>query len=90
MEKNGHRYVIQYFHLKGLSRTHIKAKLDSALGKSAPSFTTVEHWVAELKRGRTSCQDVGISKSVVHRILTKKFGHENAVRNVAATFPFNK
>ncbi|EFN88346.1 hypothetical protein EAI_02479, partial [Harpegnathos saltator] len=24
---------------------------------SAPSFTTVKYWVAEFKRGRTSCQD---------------------------------
>jgi len=57
MEKIGHRYVIQYFHLKGLSPTNIKAELDSTLGESAPSFTTVKYWVAEFKRGRTSCQD---------------------------------
>ena len=49
--------MIQYFHLKGRSRTHIKVELDSTLGKSAPSFTTVEHWVAEVKRGCMSCQD---------------------------------
>ena len=57
MEKIGHRYMIQYFHLKGLSPTNIKAELDSTLGESAPSFTTVKYWVAEFKRGRTSCQD---------------------------------
>lgn len=57
MEKISHRYVIQYFHLKGLSPTNIKAELDSTLGESAPSFTTVKYWVAEFKRGRTSCQD---------------------------------
>jgi hypothetical protein len=60
MEKIGHRYVIQYFHLKGLSPTNIKAELDSAVGESAPSFTTVKYWLAEFKRGRTSCQDVYI------------------------------
>lgn len=57
MEKIGHRYVIQYFYLKGLSPTNIKAELDSTLGESAPSFRTVKFWVAEFKRGRTSCQD---------------------------------
>ena len=57
IEKIGHRYVIQYFHLKGLSPTNIKAELDS-LKKSAPSFTTVKYWVAEFKRGRRrSCED---------------------------------
>jgi histone-lysine N-methyltransferase SETMAR len=57
MEKIDHRYVIQYFHLKRLSPTDIKAELDSTLGESAPSFTTENYWVAEFKRGRTSCQD---------------------------------
>ncbi|GFV66394.1 mariner transposase [Trichonephila clavipes] len=42
MEGNGHRYVIQYFYLKGFSPTNIKAELNSTL---------------EFKRGRTSCQD---------------------------------
>ena len=41
MEKIGHRYVIQYFQLKGLSPTNIKAKLDFLLEESAPSFTTM-------------------------------------------------
>ena len=57
MEKIGHRYVIQYLHLKGLSPTNIKAELESTLGESAPSFTTIKYWVAEFKRGRTNCQD---------------------------------
>ncbi|GFU73069.1 hypothetical protein TNCV_4310031 [Trichonephila clavipes] len=48
MEKIGHRHVIQYFHLKGLSQTNIKAELDSTQGESAPSFTTVKYWVAEI------------------------------------------
>ena len=50
MEKIGHRYVIQYFHLKDLSPTNIKAELDSTLKESAPSYTTVKYWVAEFKR----------------------------------------
>lgn len=57
MEKIGLRYVIQYFNLKGLSPTNIKEELDSTLGESSPSFTTVKYWVAEFKRGRTNCQD---------------------------------
>ena len=55
MSKIGHSYVVQYFNLKGLSPTNIKAELDSTLGKSAPSFTTIN----------------GISKSAIHRILTE-------------------
>ena len=43
--------------MKGLSLTNIKVELDSSLGKSALSFTTVKHWMAEVKRGRASCQD---------------------------------
>ena len=49
MEKIGHRYVIQYFHLKGLSPINIKAELDPTLGESAPSFTTIKYWVTEFK-----------------------------------------
>ena len=48
--------MIQYFHLKGLSPTNIKAELDSTLGESVPSFTKMKYWLAEFKRGRTSCQ----------------------------------
>ena len=38
------------------SPRNIKAELDYTLGEPAPSFTT-KYWVAEFKRGRTSCQD---------------------------------
>ena len=55
MEKIGHRYVIPYFHLKGLSRANIKDEIDSTLRKSAPSFTTMIYWVAQFKRGHRSC-----------------------------------
>ena len=47
MEKIGHRYVIQYFNLKGLSATNIRAELDSTLEESAPSFTTIKYYVIE-------------------------------------------
>ena len=56
-ETIGHRYVIQYFHLKGLSPTNTETELDSTLGESAPSFTTIKYWVKKFKRSRTSCQD---------------------------------
>ena len=58
-EKIGHRYVIQYFHWKGLSLTNINVEIDSNLGESAPLFTTIRYWVAEFKSGHThtSCQD---------------------------------
>lgn len=69
MDKIGVRYVIQYFYLKGLSPTNIQVELDSTLGESAPSFTTIKYWVAEFKRGRSSCQDE-------HR-----FGRPNEVTN---------
>ena len=32
------------------------AELDSTLGESAASFTTIKYWVTEFKRGRTRCQ----------------------------------
>jgi histone-lysine N-methyltransferase SETMAR len=57
MEKTKLRAVIKYFHIKGLSPTEIKAELDSTLGESAPSFSTVKTWVADFKRGRTSTND---------------------------------
>ena len=75
MEKIGHRYVIQYFHLKGLTPTNIKTELDSTLGESAPSFTTIKYWVAEFKRGRTSCKDehrTGRPKEVATPDMIKK------------------
>ena len=53
----GHRYVLQYFHLKDLSPTNVKAELDSTLRVSTPSFTTIKYCVAEFKRSCTSCQD---------------------------------
>ncbi|GFW46665.1 mariner transposase [Trichonephila clavipes] len=57
MEKICHRYLIQCFYLKGLSSTNIKVELDSTLGESASSLTTVKYWVPEFKRGHTCCQD---------------------------------
>ena len=49
--------MIQYFYLKGLSPTNIKAELYSTLGESAPALPIIKYRLAEFKRGRKSCQD---------------------------------
>ena len=56
-EKIRHHYVIQYFHLNGLSPTKINAEQDYTLGKSARLFVTIKYRVAEFKRDRTTYQD---------------------------------
>lgn len=53
----GHRYVTQYFHLKGISASIIKVELDSPPWDSVPSLTTINYWVTEFKQGRSNCQD---------------------------------
>ena len=75
MEKIGHRYVVQYFHLKSLSPTNIKSELDFTLEESTPSFTTIKYWVAKFKRGRLSCQDEhcsGRPNEVTTTVMMKK------------------
>jgi transposase len=58
MEKFEIRTVIKFFFfLKGLTATDIKKELDSTLGDSSPSNTTVKRWVAEFKMGRKSTND---------------------------------
>lgn len=49
--------MIKFLHLKGKKTQEIKDELDSVYGEASPSFTTVKHWVAEYKRGRTSILD---------------------------------
>lgn len=49
--------MIKFLYLKGKKTQEIKDELDSVYGKASPSFTTVKHWVAEYKRGRTSIYD---------------------------------
>ncbi|GFV73278.1 mariner transposase [Trichonephila clavipes] len=58
-----------------ISPTNITAELDSIQGESALSFTTFEYWVAELKRGGTSCQEQhrsGQSNKVTTPEMAKK------------------
>ena len=50
IEKIGHRYVIQYFHLKGLNPTNIKVETDFTLGESASSFIRIKYWMASLNK----------------------------------------
>ena len=57
MEKVEYRALIKFLHLKGKKTQEIKDELDSVYGEASPSFTTVKHWVAEYKRGRTSIFD---------------------------------
>ena len=57
MENVGHCYVIQDFHCEGLSRTNIKAELDSTLEESAPSFKKIKYWVGDFKRSFMNYQD---------------------------------
>ena len=46
-----------YFVLKGLTLTQIKEEMDSTLGDSAPSFSTIKKLATDLKRGRLSTFD---------------------------------
>lgn len=57
MEKNEVRIVIKYLTLKGLSITDIKNELDSTLGDSSPSTSTIHKWHSEFKRGSMSTND---------------------------------
>lgn len=57
MEKLEIRAVIKYFYLKGLTPKEIKEEMDSTLGTSSPSYSTVKQWVSEFKKGRVSTSD---------------------------------
>ena len=64
-----YRYVIQYFHLKGLSPTNIKVELDSTLGESASLFTTIKYWVAEFKQGRPNEVTTTEMMEKIHKLV---------------------
>lgn len=57
MDRIEYRSVIKFLHLEGNSPAAIKERLDKVYGTSAPSYSTVKNWVAELKRGRTTICD---------------------------------
>jgi len=55
MDKDEIRAVIKFFRLE---KMEIKSRLDAILGNlSSPSFSTVNFWVSEFKRGRTHTSD---------------------------------
>jgi len=57
MEKLEKRAVIKYFYLKGFTPKQIKEEMDSTLGDSSPSYSTIKQWVSEFKMGRVSTSD---------------------------------
>lgn len=54
MDKIKYRAVIKHFVLKGLTLTEIKNELDSTLGDTSPSFSTVKKLAAEFKSDHPS------------------------------------
>lgn len=57
IKKLEYRAVIQFLHLKGNIQTQIKAELETACGDSAPSFATVDRWLAQFKYIHTNATD---------------------------------
>ena len=51
------RAVIKFFFLQGKAKKEIHAILTETLGEYAPSYATVENWVAQFKRGDFSTCD---------------------------------
>ena len=77
MEKEEIRTVIKYFKIKGLTPTEIKTELDSTLGNSSPSLSTVKKWAAEFKRDSTSTKDAprtGRPKMATSEDIAEKIG----------------
>jgi len=50
--------VIKFFFLQGKVPKEIHAILTETLGEHAPSYATIENWVAQFKRGDFSTCDV--------------------------------
>ncbi|XP_055918683.1 protein GVQW3-like [Eupeodes corollae] len=57
MEKLENRAVIKHFYLKELKPKEIKEEMDSTLGTYCPSYSTINQWVSEFKKGRLSTSD---------------------------------
>ncbi len=54
MEKSEFRVEIKHHYLKVKTAKDTKETLDKQYGESAPSDYTVQYWIAEFKRDRTS------------------------------------
>lgn len=57
MDKIEYRAVIKFLFLEGVEPKEIYERLLKVYKDFSPSVRTVERWVAEFKRGRTSLQD---------------------------------
>lgn len=57
MDKNEIRILIKHCFLMGKNTVQAREWLEKCYGESAPSKSTVTHWYAEFKRGRTSTAD---------------------------------
>jgi transposase len=57
MDKIEYRAVKKFFVKEGLTANEIYSKFIKAYGDSSPSFSTINKWTAEFKRGRTSLED---------------------------------
>jgi transposase len=66
MDKIEYRAVIKFFGKEGFTPNEIHLKFIKVYGDSYPSFSTIQKWAAEFKRGCTSLEDdprEGCSKS---------------------------
>lgn len=54
MDKRDERAVILYLAKKGLSPKEVKEDMDSVLGETSPSYSTIKYWHRQFKCGRTS------------------------------------
>ncbi|KZC10691.1 Histone-lysine N-methyltransferase SETMAR [Dufourea novaeangliae] len=61
MDRTEIRAVIKFFHSEGKTATEMKPRLDAVLGNASPSFSTVNFWVSEFKRGRSHTIDAPCS-----------------------------
>ena len=57
MDKIGHRAVIQYLHIKGLTPKEIHEDMVATLRDNAPSYSIVRKWTPDFKWGRDSLED---------------------------------
>jgi transposase len=56
MDKTEYRVVIKFFVKESLTPNEIHSKFIKVYGDSYPSFSTIQKWAAEFKRGRTSLE----------------------------------
>jgi histone-lysine N-methyltransferase SETMAR len=57
MDKIEYRAVIKFFGKEGFTPNEIHSRLVKVYGDSSLSFSTIQKWAAEFKRGRTSLED---------------------------------